>query len=313
MLCRLHRHLPQTAAILILASCGLLSAAEPDGSVKMVRLHPRYVRLYTDPGVELAAANYQYKTLDWDVPLNEMALVCLDCWNWHFSHDTFEQMEKVVSESIVPLLAACRAKGVVVIHAPANPVAQRHPNWVRLTEGKKPQAVWPDSPAWPPPEFRQKTGLYAKYARPNEPQNVERSTHTQTKREFHPLIRPIGDEPVVLDGEELHRLCAQRKILHLVYVGFNTNCCIMFRDYGLPAMNARGYSTILVRDGTMGMEMAETCNDSTCTRGTIASLEQFGSYTLSSREIIDALSASGLSGSAADPTSSRAGLGGGSR
>ena len=304
MLSRLHCHLPTTAAFLILTSCGLLRAAEPSSTAKAVHLCPRYVRLYTDPGVELAAANYQYKTLDWDVPLDEMALVCLDCWNWHFSHDTFEQMEKVVGESIVPLLAACRAKGVLVIHAPASPVAQRHPNWVRLTQGKKPQAVWPDSPAWPPAEFRQKTGAYAKYARPNEPQNVERSTHTRTKREFHPLIRPVGDEPVVLDGEELHRLCAQRKILHLVYVGFNTNCCIMFRDYGLPAMDARGYSTILVRDGTMGMETADTCKDSTCTRGTIASLEQFGSYTLSSREIIDALAASGQTAAAGDPASS---------
>ena len=266
-----------------------LSAAEPSGPAKTVHLRPRYVRLYTDPGVELAAANYRYKTLDWDVPLNEIALVCLDCWNWHFSHDTFEQMETVVRENIVPLLAACRAKGVLVIHAPASPVAQRHPNWVRLTEGKKPQAVWPDSPAWPPVAFREKTGPYVKYARPNEPQSVERSTHAQTKREFHPLIRPVGDEPVVLDGEELHRLCARRKVLHLVYVGFNTNCCLIFRDYGLPAMNARGYSTILVRDGTMDMETVETYKDSTCTRGAIADLEQFGSYTLTSREIIEAL------------------------
>ena len=97
--------------------CGLLSGAELRDPVKTVHLRPRYVRLYTDAGVKLAAANYRYKTLDWDVPLDEMALVCLDCWNWHFSHDTFEQMEKVVGENIVPLLAACRANGVLVIHA----------------------------------------------------------------------------------------------------------------------------------------------------------------------------------------------------
>ena len=90
-----------------------------------------------------------------------------------------------------------------------------------------------------------------------------------------------------------------------MYVGFNTNCCIMFRDYGLPAMNDRGYSTILVRDGTMGMETADTCKDSTCTRGTIASLEQFGSYTLSSREIIEALASCGDSATTGDPVRSK--------
>lgn len=262
-------------------------AASPAGTI---HLRPRYVRLYTDPGVELAEANYQFKSLDWDVPLNDIALVCLDCWNWHFSKETSERMQEIVRDKISPLLGACRTAGMLVIHAPASPVAQRHPNWMRLTESKRPQAVWPDSPAWPPAEFVQKTGRYSQYARPQEPQHAERATHAMKQRDFHPLIRPVDDEPVVLDGEELHRLCAQRKILHLLYVGFNTNACIMLRDYGLPAMNRRGYTTILVRDGTTGMETAETCGDMACTRGAIADLEQFGSYTLTSRELIDALS-----------------------
>jgi nicotinamidase-related amidase len=257
--------------------------------VKTIHLRPRYVRLYTDPGVELAEANYQYRTLDWDLPLNEVALVCLDCWNGHYSRDTRERMEEIVREKIAPLLAAARAKGLLVIHAPASPVAQRHPNWVRLTQASKPQPPWPDSPAWPPAEFRQKSGRYACLARPPEPQDAERAAHTRQKRDFHPLVRPLGDEPVVLDGEELHRLCAGRKLLHLLYVGFNTNACIMLRDYGLPAMNRRGYTTILVRDGTTGMETAHTHQDLACTRGAIADLEQFGSYTLSAHEIIEAL------------------------
>jgi hypothetical protein len=271
--------------------CDCRGAAATDGPGKSVHLHPRYVRLYTDAGVALAEANYQHATLDWEVPLNEIALVCLDCWNWHYSQDTRERMERVVREGVVPLLGACRAAGVLVIHAPAGPVAQRHSNWARLTEGSKAQAPWTDSPAWPPAEFKQKTGRYAPYARPTESQDAQRKTHAQEYRDFHPLVRPIGDEPVVLNGEELHRLCAARKILHLVYVGFNTNACIMLRDYGLPAMNRRGYTTILVRDGTTGMETAETCKDQACTRGAIADLEQFGSYTLGAREIVEALAA----------------------
>lgn len=265
-------------------------ATKPDKSRDLIRLTPRYVRLHTDPGVEQAEANYHYRTLQWEVPLEEMALVCLDCWNWHYSHDTLARMEEIVRENIAPLLAASRARGLLVIHAPASPVAQRSPNWVRLTEGKRAQAPWPDSPAWPPPEFRAKSEQYAKYARPPEPQSAAIAAHAREKREFHPLVRPVGDEPVVLDGEELHRLCARRKILHLIYLGFNTNACIMVRDYGVPAMNRRGYTTILVRDGTTGMETAETHAGLTCTRGAIADLEQFGSYTLSSRELSDALS-----------------------
>jgi hypothetical protein len=41
------------------AASALLPAPEPAGPAKTIHVRPRYVRLYTDPGVELAAANYQ--------------------------------------------------------------------------------------------------------------------------------------------------------------------------------------------------------------------------------------------------------------
>ena len=91
---RCHRRLSESVALLVFAASGLLSAAEPAGPVKTVHLQPRYVRLYTAPGVELAAANYQYNTLDWDVPANELALVCLDCWSWHFSREIVDALGK---------------------------------------------------------------------------------------------------------------------------------------------------------------------------------------------------------------------------
>ena len=122
------------------------SAARPGNSAtanaaKVMHLRPRYARIYTDPGVELAEKNYQYRTLDWDIPLNQAAVVCVDCWNWHFSRETLERTEELTEKNIAPLLAACRAQGLLVIHTPASPVAERHPNFLRLKPaGAKPQA-----------------------------------------------------------------------------------------------------------------------------------------------------------------------------
>jgi len=255
-----------------------------------MRIHPRYHPLTTPEGVEEAEANYRHATLDWEMPVDEAALVCVDCWSWHFSRETLERIETITRERIAPLLEACRKNGMLVIHAPADPVATRHPNWVRLKPKEaKPQPAWPDSPDWPPEEFKKKVGPYAKYAKPRHPQLDARARHRETKRDFHPLCRPVGDEPVVLDGEELHRLCAQRGILHLFYIGFNTNACIMGRDYGVMAMGRRGYHIILVRDCTTGMETAETLEDMACTRGTICSVEQFHGFTVESGELIKAL------------------------
>jgi nicotinamidase-related amidase len=258
---------------------------------KTIRIRPRYLRLYTDAGIELMEKNYNFKELDWQIPLDQIALICLDCWNHHFSYDTLERIEKIIHNNIVPLLKACREKNVTIIHSPADPVATRHPNWIRLKPKEaKPCPPWPDSPVWPPDEFKNRLGIYAQYARPTEPQEAERIKHCQAKRDFHKDIKPFDNEPVVLDGEELHRLCAVQGILHLFYIGFSTNACIMRRDSGVSAMALRGYHTILVRDCTTGMETFETREDLVCTRGAIASIEQFDGYSITSTQIRKALS-----------------------
>ena len=260
-------------------------------SERVIHVRPRYCRLYTDPGVELAEENYHHNALNWEMPLHAAALICLDVWDWHFARDTLERIEEITVGKIAPLVEACRRAGLQVIHAPGAPLAQRHPNWVRLVgeDEKPPSERWPNSPDWPPQEFRKKEGPHAQYARPEEPQHRQRTEHRETRRRLHPSVQPVGDEAVVLSGEELHRLCAKRGALFLFYVGFNTNACIVGRDYGTKAMDRRGYDVVLVRDCTTGMETHETKEGLICTRGQIASLEQFGVYTITSGEIVEAL------------------------
>lgn len=259
----------------------------------VIHLHPRYYRLFTDQGVEMAEKNFVHRELAWRLPLREAALVCLDIWNQcpFNARDTSARTEKIIQARIVPLLAACRAGGLQVIHAPASPVAERQANWVRLTPSA---AKSPPAPDWPPEDFRRKTGQFARYARPHEPIEDEQARFRAGRRDFHPAVRPVGKEAVILNGYELQRWCARRGILHLFYVGFWTNACLIMRDYGLLAMLGRGYHAILVRDCTTGMETRDTRRGLVCTRGVIATLEQFAAYTLTARELIRALRMAGL-------------------
>jgi len=253
---------------------------------KRLHLRPRYYRIYTDPGVEVAERNYQYAWMDWEVPLDRIVLVLVDVWNYHFASDTWARMEDVAEKNLIPLLDACRLAGMFIVHAPATPVAERHPNWVRLAKDyRTPDLKDPD---WPPEDFVRREGEFKEYARPHEPQDEERQRLHREVREFHPKVRPAGDEPVVLNGQELHLLCKKRGILFLLFAGFNTNACIMARDYGVPAMEKRGYCSLLVRDATTGMETHETTKDATLTKATILNLEQFGTPTLGAHEIIEA-------------------------
>jgi len=91
------------------------------------------------------------------------------------------------------------------------------------------------------------------------------------------------------NGEELHRLCAQREILHLLYVGFHTPGCMNLRDYGITAMKQRGYNCVLLRDCTNGMEAPEHFDEQIGMKAFIAFLERNWIYSISSDELIQAL------------------------
>ena len=76
---------------------------------------------------------------------------------------------------------------------------------------------------------------------------------------IHPDVRPEGNDVVIATGDELHRYCREKGILFLFYLGFNTNACVLLRDYGTLEMGKRGYEVIILRDleGFTSSEVAE--------------------------------------------------------
>jgi nicotinamidase-related amidase len=102
-------------------------------------------------------------------------------------------------------------------------------------------------------------------------------------------VQPLGKEPVAGTGEDLHLYCRQHGILFLFFAGFNTNACIISRDYGTMQMNNRGYAVSIIRDCTTGMESKESQPTLAQTRGAILMLEMFGQYSVDSAEIIAGL------------------------
>jgi nicotinamidase-related amidase len=199
--------------------------------------------------------------------------------------DTEARAETVITEKLAPLLAVCRTAKMPIIHAPSPPMAKKHPNWVRLVRDNE---MVEKQAEWPPPEFRNKSGAYQSFRRPNEPRNAE-IVQLGIERKLHPKIQPLADEPVVATGEELHRYCRQHGILFLLFAGFNTNACILVRDYGTLAMSDRGYEVILIRDCTTGMESRDTQPTLSQTCGAVLFLEMFGKYSITSDEILVAL------------------------
>jgi len=261
---------------------------------KTLDIKPRYYRWYVEPGEQWVEKNTGYARLDWEIPLAQVALVLVDVWDRHYIEDTESRAETIVQQNIRPLLKASRRAGVEIIHAPSPREARLYKSWIRRRRpaqqspaGSVQSALESDSP-WPPREFRGKTGPYKKYARPFESMAAVRLERLKGMR-IHPDVEPVGDEVVVANGEELHQYCKENGILFLVYLGFNTNACILTRDYGTMEMGKRGYEVIILRDCTTAMESFETTDQLLQTRGAIQFLEMFGKYSITSQEFVAGL------------------------
>lgn len=228
--------------------------------MSVFRIAPRYYRWHVDPGVDWVETSTDYAHLDWQIAIDQAALVLVDVWEGHYLADCETRINKVVEDNLSPVLTCVRNSGMRVIHAPSPDTAKRQPGWVNLTEKNLLRETDPD---WPPRNFVKKEAEFAAYARPFEPRDSEL--------------------------EELHRFCKANGILFLFYAGFNTNCCVLLRDYGTLAMRDRGYEVILVRDCTTGMESYDSQYQLGQTNSTILFLEMFRAYSTTSDEIICSL------------------------
>jgi nicotinamidase-related amidase len=236
-----------------------------------VQLPCRYYRVYTDPDVPCVEASFHFVERVLPLPVPETALVLVDCWNTHYVDSWIRRATEVTQQRVVPLLAAARRVGMTVIHAPSPLVADRY---ARVPDDPGPL---PQEPAryWPPPGFRgiYRKGEFAPFGRDQEPRLAEALARYPADLDISDSVKPIAGEPVIHTGPQLHALLAERKILHLLYAGFATNWCVIGRDYGMIAMNARGYNLILVRDATTGIEFHDTAEQLTATEIQIREVE----------------------------------------
>jgi nicotinamidase-related amidase len=225
----------------------------------------RYYRVYTDEDVPCREADFGFVERRLPLPAPQTALVLVDVWATHYIDSWFERAARITRERIVPLMEAARQAGVLVVHAPSPFVVERrHPE----SMPDRPPASHGDG--WPPPDFRgiYRSGEHAAFGRAAEPRLARAQKRYETEQGIAEIAAPQPGDEVIADGPQLHDLLRERGILHLVYAGFATNWCVIGRDYGVIAMNGRGYNIVLVRDATDGVEFHDTVDERNEEQGT---------------------------------------------
>ena len=256
--------------------------------MKNIELPVRYGREIPAPGDESDEANLRYGELRWSLPVHETALVLVDCWDDFTLGSFVERAGEVCRTKIRPVLETCRELGIAVVHAPSPQWAGNYSDFHYQLPPETKSADESEPEAWPPQSlttegefFVPRAGtepVYSEWWNAAYPDNLKISSH----------VEPAGDDVVVSTGDELHAFCRERRIKHLVYAGFATNICVLYRDYGVMAMRKRGYNIVFIRDATTGVESSETVDGLWAARAAIFYIEIKVGVTVTAEEFLSA-------------------------
>ncbi len=257
--------------------------------MSQVTLQVRYQRHSVDTGVAYAEPNFERTTMDVSFKPEQAALVMVDCWDRHPIVTHQERAARICVELIAPAAQACRDAGLTVIHAPSPGQARLYPQWTKYASDVELWGPPASEIAWPPAEFRSRSGEYEKLAKRPEPELKRWLDEDLAGRCIVASLEPKPDDFVVATGDQLHRLCRHREILHLFYCGFAANMCVPGRDYGMRAMNQRGYGLVLLRDCTSAIEAQTTYPTMALTEAAILEVEMLTGFSATSEELVAAL------------------------
>lgn len=251
-----------------------------------IDLPVRYLAMHSEGPEDNLEQNIAHTETEFTLDTGETALILVDTWGGHPVKSHQERTFQIMRDKIVPVLKAARESGVAVVYAPSPSVAEKYSPFAPYAgddEAETPTAE-EDPSRWPPKDFRDRAGHYAAY---------QRQPHVKPKdfdgpypdwwyiRDISAVIEPEDGDFVIATGGQLQRLLADKKILHLIYVGFATNICVLMRDYGIRAMKERGYLTVVLRDCTTAIETRESWDGMWTTRWAIQEIERYHFTALS--------------------------------
>ena len=213
---------------------------------------------------------------------------------------------QIVDEIIAPCLMAARGAGLTVFHAQPYIVADKYPisnlEWQPTDIPAHLRKKWrPAGTAADDEEVTARFGDPGAWSDPIPGWPLERAelVHGPGHRKWegvaqldiHESCKPLEGEYVVKTTMQLDGLLRKLGIVNLVYVGFTAQGCLLHTEGGIGPMSERGYRCMLIREGTHGVESAESRKERWMTRAAIFSVEQRYGLTIGAADFIRACEA----------------------
>ncbi|MCL2518317.1 MAG: isochorismatase family protein [Oscillospiraceae bacterium] len=151
-----------------------------------------------------------------------------------------------------PLMSAIRKSGLKVIHVGYNgPMYVGHENYVN--DGVECTYPWINSGETTRAILQFKND----YNFPGKENHADRNRSCENL-DFLPNARPVPGESIVINTNQLFKLCQKEGVDHLLYIGYCVDACIQAAPCGMVDMMRRGFLCTIIREATTAVENKET-------------------------------------------------------
>ena len=96
------------------------------------------------------------------------------------------------------------------------------------------------------------------------PHNTEDIRRGFARVDFPEEARPVGDEGIAENAQQLFALCKHHGINHLIYCGFAINWCLLLSPGGMSDMQKHGLMCSALRQATTAVENKESARKELC-------------------------------------------------
>jgi len=233
----------------------------------LIALNASYYQQFdADHNLDVPGEGYGgWRTAEVEIDLARTALVVMHAWEtgtrdlypgWYRAVEYLPRAQAILETVFPPLLAAVRARGVTLFHVVGGgDYYKDYPGYRKAVElaGPTPPLpqVAPDSTLEALRRFRKVHVFVGTHNERDVARGFERL-------DFAPQARPVGEEGIAENADQLYALCERQSINHLIYAGFAINWCLLMSPGGMLDMSRRGVMCSALRQAVTAVENKET-------------------------------------------------------
>lgn len=226
-----------------------------------------YRQFDADFDLDVPAEGYGgWKEAAIEIDPSRTAVVSMHAWDcgareeypgWYRAVEYIPRADEICRTVYPRLFAAIRASRMPLLHVVGGGRYYQHlPGYRRAAALAGPASPLPEQIEADPSlerlrRFRREHGYPGDH-------NREDIARGFARIDFPPEARPVGDEGVAEDGDQLFALCKEAGVNHLIYAGFAINWCLLLSPGGMADMSPRGLMCSAIRQAVTAVENRET-------------------------------------------------------